>query len=286
MSKLIKNDNKKLVSFEDFRHDNGMACWWASEFMWMLGYDNLKKFQKVLDRTTASLISLGVKHYEHIILFEREDGGKSFEDFKMTRFACYLAAMNGDPKKKEVALAQAYFVEQTRKFEVYLQGAEDVGRLLYREEVKKGQKSLMGAAKKAGVADYSRFNNQGYLGLYNMGIWQLKEKRNLPPDSKTQIQDYMGRTELAANLFRITQTEEKLKMDDVRWQSDADSTHFNIARRVREIVKENTGKYPEDLPLERRLPEVRKELKRGMKFLAGLDKTKKPTTKKRKLSAK
>ncbi len=273
MNNIPVESTKNTLSFEDFKHENGITYWWASDLMTMFGYENMAGFKKVIDRATSACLSLGINHYEHIVPEKRVEDGKEFPDFKFTRFACYLVAMNGDPKKREVAAAQAYFVEQTRKFEIYLQGAEDVDRLLYREEVKKGNISLSSAAKKAGVVDYARFQNAGYLGLYNTGIWGLKKRRGLPTDGKkVEIQDYMGRTELAANLFRITQTEEKLKKDGIHGQNDAEKTHLNVAQQVRQFVKDNTGRYPEELPIERRLLEVKKELKKGMKALETIDK--------------
>lgn len=274
---LDKNDNKKPLSFEDFRNENGIIFWWATDFMKMLGYDSLQKFEKVIDRTTNAFISLGVKHYENIIPVNRKspEDGSEYKDFKLTRFACYLAAMNGDTKKPEVASAQAYFAEQTRKFEVYVQGASDVDRLLYREELKKGNTSLASTAKKSGVSDYKSFVSRGYYGMYNMLVGDLKRRKGIPPNSAEAIPDYMGRTELAANLFRVTQTEEKLKKDKIRGQAAAEKTHFDVAQRVRHLVIENTGKAPEDLPTERKLPEIKKEFKKGMKALQNIDKNKK-----------
>jgi len=276
MDKLIIGENKQL-SFEDFKQQNGMIFWWASDFMTMLGYDDIKKISKVIDRATSAFISLGVKHYENIIPFKRkkEDDKIEYDDFKLTRLACYLVAMNADPKKKLVAQAQAYFAEQTRKFEVYVQSTEDFDRLLYREELKQGNIALASTAKKSGVFDYAKFVSKGYLGLYNMWMGNLKIKKGLPNNKKIQLQDYMGRTELAANLFRITQTEEKLKKDEVKSQEIAEKTHYEVAQRVRHMVVENTGRNPEDLPTERKLPEVKKELKKGMKALEKIDKKKK-----------
>lgn len=157
--------------------------------------------------------------------------------------------MNADVKKKEVALAQAYFIHQTRKFELYLQGSNEVNRVLTREELKEGNKLLSSAAKKAGVIDFARCNNAGYLGLYNMPIWQVKKAKGL--DKKVELQDYMGRTELAANLFRVTMTEEKLKKDNIYGQAEAENTHQNVAKQVRDLVIENTGVAPEELKAEK-----------------------------------
>jgi len=275
MDKLIVDDNTQF-SFEDFKQKNGIIFWWASDFLKMLDYEDLKAFGPVIKKATNAFISLGLNNYEHIIPFERTDdsNGIKSSDFKLTRFACYLLAMNADSKRQPVALAQAYFAEQTRKFEVYVQGSQDIDRLLYREELKQGNKSLASTAKDSGVTDYSAFVSKGYWGLYNTWMGSLKTKKGLPSDPKIQLLDYMGRTELAANLFRITQTEEKLKKDNVNNQSDAERAHFEVAQRVRHLIIENTGKNPEDLPIERRLPEVKKELKKGMRALQNVDKNK------------
>lgn len=261
-----------LPSFEDFKHENGIPFWWAREFMAMLGYDDFSVFKnKVIGRTTQALISLNVDHYSQIIPTVREIDGVEVEDFKLTRFACYIVAMNGSPQKKEVALAQVYFAAETRKLELYLEGNEDIARLIYREEFTSGQKSLMETAAKSGVENFGAFNNAGYIGLYNKTAEQLKRQRKLPTSTTTRLQDYMGRTELAANLFRVTQTEERLRQDEVKTQVHAERTHRNIGSRIRQMVQENTGKLPEQLPIQRRLPEVKKELKKAKKALEKVD---------------
>ena len=184
--------------------------------------------------------------------------------------------MNGDAKKIEVAKAQAFFAEQTRALQLLLKGSEDIDRLIYRGEFTKGQISLMTAVKSAGIIDprdFADFNNAGYLALYNKTSFQLKKLRKL--DDKANLQDHMGRTELAANLFRVTQTEEKIKQDKINKKSDALYAHKDVSQRIRIMVKENTGKYPEELPVEIPLPQVKKELKQSQKLLAGMDKKKK-----------
>lgn len=275
----MENEEKKqsslLPSFEDFKHKNGVTFWWATEFMTMLGYDDYEVFKnKVIGRTTKALISLGVDHYTQIAPYTRKIDGKDVNDLKLTRFACYMIAMNGSPQKKEVALAQAYFAEETRKLELFLEGNEDVARLIYREEFTSGQKALMDTASKSGVEDYAKFNNAGYIGLYNKTAEELKRQRKLPTSTTTRLQDYMGRTELAANLFRVTQTEERLKQEETKTQQQADKIHYNIGRRIRQMVEENAGKLPEQLPVQRKLPEVKKELKKAKKALEGMDKNK------------
>ena len=265
-------ENIQDLSFEDFKNQNGITYWWASEFMLMLGYADMKAFKKVIDRATKAFISLNIDHYENIIRVDREIDGTTVPDYKLTRFACYLIAMNGDPKKPEVALVQAYFATQTRQFELYVEKNTDIERVLMREEIKEGNKSLSSAAKEAGVSDYARFTNAGYLGMYNMLNVQLAHRRGV---DKTKLFETMGRTELAANLFRITQTEERIKSQHVQGQEYLEQTHFSVGREVRAIVERNTGRSPENLPQEKMIPEVKKTLKSEFREMKKIDKNKK-----------
>lgn len=260
------------LSFEDFKNQNGITYWWASEFMLMLGYNDLKSFRKVIDRATKAFISLNIDHCDNIIRVERESSPAPVIDFKLTRFACYLIAMNGDPKKVEVAKVQAYFAQQTRNFELYVEKNEDIDRVLIRDEIKEGNKSLQSVAYNAGLVDFARFSNAGYRGMYNMMNVQLAAKRNCDKD---KLFETMGRTELAANLFRITQTEERIKSKNVQGQARLEQTHLDVGREVRSIIIKNTGKTPEQLPQEKRLPDVKKELKNEFKEMKKIDKIKK-----------
>jgi len=259
------------LSFEDFKNENGISFWWASELMLMLGYTNLKSFKNVIDRATKAFISLGINHYENIVHTLKETNGIQQEDFKLTRFACYIVSMNADPKKQEVAKVQAYFAQQTRAFELYIQGNEDIDRILIRDEIKEGYKSLSSTAKNAGVEDYAKFTNAGYTGMYNMMNFELAKRRKI---NKDDLFETMGRTELAANLFRMTQTEERIKSRKIKGQSHLEQTHFDVGREVRNMVIKNTGKHPEALPQEKELLSVRKELKHGFKEMNKLDKPK------------
>ena len=269
MDENLNTNNTRVLSFEDFKNENGITYWWASDLMVMLGYKEMKSFQKVLDRATKAFVSLSIPHYENIIAIQREDDDNKFQDFKLSRFACYLAVMNGDPKKVEVAEAQVYFAQQTRKFELYVQNSDQIERILIREELTEGNKSLASIAKLAKVEDFAKFQNAGYLGMYNMPSWQLEVKRKV---KKGKLMDFMGRTELAANLFRVTQTEERIKNKRITGQSNLEQTHFQVGKEVREIIQKNVGKNPENLPLEKQLSEVKKELKEGHKKMLKEDK--------------
>lgn len=265
----IRIINNNSLSFEDFKNENGAAYWWASDLMSMLGYKDMKSFQKVLDRATKAFVSLNIPHYENIIAIQRELEGHKIQDFKLTRFACYLTVMNGDPKKVEVAEAQVYFAQQTRKFELYVQNSDQIERLLIREELTEGNKSLASIVKQSGIEDFAKFQNAGYVGMYNMPSWKLENRRGV---KKGKLMEFMGRTELAANLFRVTQTEERIKNKGITGQSNLEQTHYHVGREVREIIQKNVGKNPENLPLEKQLSDVKKELKIGHRKMLNEDK--------------
>ena len=265
---IINNNNP---SFEDFKHENGITFWWATDLMTMLGYKDMKLFQKVLDRATKAFVSLNIPHYENIIAEQRVINNENIQDFKLSRFACYISVMNGNPKKVEVAEAQSYFAQQTRKFELFLEGHNEIERLLIREELTEGNKSLASVGRQAGGAgfDYAKFQNAGYLGMYNMPSWKLEQKRGV---KKGKLMEYMGRTELAANLFRVTQTEERIKNKGVTGQVNLEQTHYQVGREVRNIVEKNVGKSPENLLQEKQLSDVKKEIKQGHKKMLNEDK--------------
>lgn len=262
-----------IITFEDFRNENGITFWWASDLMKILGYANMKDFHKVILRATKAINTLWIDCYENIIKQDR-DGE---QDYKLTRFACYMIAMNGDPKKEQVAHAQRYFVEQTRKLEMLVQNPEEMERLLIRDELKAGNISLSRVAYDHEVQDIQKFQNKGYLWFYNMINVDLARKRNV---DKKELLDRMGRTELAANLFRITQTEERIKNKNLKWQSPLEKAHYDVWREVREMVIKNTGEMPENLPTERHISQIQKDLKAGHKEMKNIDK--KPTLKKKK----
>jgi len=253
------------MTFEDFKNQNGITFWWATEYMIMLGYKTFDSFKKTIDRATKAFMSLGIDHYDNIIRVDHD----GHPDYKLTRFACYLIAMNGDPKKPEVAVAQAYFAAQTRKFEVYVENNTDIERVLIRDEIKEGNKSLSSTAKVAGVEDYAKFTNAGYLGMYNMYNTQLAKRRGV---DKAKLFETMGRTELAANLFRITQTEERIKSQHIHGQHSLEQTHHDVGREVRSIIIKNTGRTPEALPQEQQIPDIKKTLKSEFKEMKKIDK--------------
>ncbi|MEZ4778086.1 MAG: damage-inducible protein [Flavobacteriaceae bacterium] len=253
------------LTFEDYGNENGMRFWWASDFSNMLGYSNLRSFTNPINKAIQSCMSASISFHDDFIRQKRIIDGVEIDDYKLSRFACYMVAMNSDPKKPQVAKAQVYFADQVEKINLILEGRNDLERLQYREEIKTGNTALQSAAKGHGVINFGLFHDAGYRGMYNQGIKGVKAKKGIKASSDHF--DFMGRTELAANLFRITLTEERLKKSASNSEKVAMDIHNTVGKQVRKMVKDNTGKNPEDLKTERRLGEVKKELKKATKKL-------------------
>ncbi len=259
--------NNGTITFEDFAQSNGIIYWWASDLMIFLGYEDMDKFRKVIDRATKAMISLDIDHYKNVI----PAVNNNVEDFKLTRFACYLTAMNGNPAYPQVALAQAYFAEQARLAELVQADQGNIERLSYREELKIYEKSLSTTAKKHGVEDYARFQNAGYLGMYNMMNYDLARKRNIPTN---KLLDSMGKAELAANIFRVAMTDEKIKNENIKGQYNLEHAHNQVGKEVRKQVMDLTGKKPEELPVNEHINETKKDLKKLNRIMIKDDKVK------------
>ena len=246
--------------FEQIRHvgDNGEEFWYARELQKVLEYTEWRNFTKVITRAKAACTGSGVPVDECFVEVNKTSpmpngGEKPKLDFMLSRYACYLIAMNGDPSKEVIALAQTYFAVKTRQQELiedYDRLSEEQKRLAIRREMSEHNKSLAEAAQRAGIdtpQDYAIFQNKGYQGLYGgLGVREIHARKGLKKSEK--ILDHMGSTELAANLFRATQTDEKLRRENIQGKENANQTHYAVGRKVRQTIKELGGTMPEDLP--------------------------------------
>lgn len=252
--KKVKDTFEKIKKI-----DEGEIEWWSSrELAKALTYVDYRKFLEVMRKAWTACKNSGVDPNDHFVVVDEmvkigSNAERQINTVMMTRYACYLTVQNADASKAIVAQAQTYFAIQTRRAEKYLDSAfteEEEKRLLLRKEMKKHNQRLASAAKNAGVntnKDYGIFQNAGYKGLYGgLDSNDIHERKGL--NKNQQILDHMGSTELAANLFRATQTEEKLRRDGIVGKTNANNAHFEVGRKVRETIAELGGTMPEDLP--------------------------------------
>ena len=200
---------------------------------------------------------------------EREIEGSTVSDFKLSRFACCLTALNGDVKKPQVAAAQAYFVSLAEVLRKYFLNASNVDRVTVREEISAREVTLSGVAKGAGVTTYAFFQNAGYRGMYNMDYKTLKSHKGI--DQGRSLLDYMRKDELAANLFRLSLTEGRIKRDGIRGQYPLEAVAEQVGIRVRTTMIEETGVRPENIPIAEDIALVKRGLKRAHKEMKKID---------------
>jgi DNA-damage-inducible protein D len=266
--------------------DDGVEHWLARELQKLLGYTEYRNFSSAISKAIEACRLSGQIVENHFVdvneMVEIGSGaGREITDFKLTRYACYLIAQNGDARKKQIAFAQTYFAIQTRRQEIqdddveqYAPLNEDHKRLLLRDEIKTHNKNLASAAKGAGVVallDFAIFQTFGYKGLYG-GLDRAGIQRRKGLKSKENILDHMGSTELAANLFRATQTEEKLRREKTQGKDRANNLHYEVGKRVRQTIQEIGGTMPERLPTAENIEKVVKRLKKAeTKALNGTD---------------
>jgi len=266
---IISSLNK---NFEKIKRldKNGVEYWEARELMPILGYEKWQNAEEVISRAAKACLNSGQNVNDHFTRLSKmvEIGSntvRQVKDWKLDRYACYLIAQNGDPKKQEIALAQTYFAIQTRRQEIFQQASDSDKRLFIRGEVSKYNKELFRTAKKAGVERFGSFNDAGYRGLYEMSLREIEERKEI---KKGELLDRAGATELAANLFRITQTDDKLKKDKTRGESDASGVHFIVGGKVRQTIKDIGGIMPEDLVPEKHIKELKKRKNKNSKKIS------------------
>ena len=266
----IKEYTEKL--FEDIKHidENGNEYWLARDLMIVLEYSLWQNFHKTINIAVKNCNNSNYNVSDHFIDANKmiklaKNARREIQDYKLSRYACYLIVLNCDPRKKIIALAKTYFAIQTRKQELsekeYSELTEDEKRFYQRDLTRKGNYSLNIAARNAGVKNFDKFHNSGYKGLYNgetaNDIAKRKKLRY-----REDILDNMGSEELAANLFRITQTEAKLKNENIGVENEANKTHYEVGKEIRNTIEKLGGTMPEELPTpDKSLKELEKENK-------------------------
>lgn len=260
--------------FEQIKKINeyGSEYWSARELMTILGYAKWSNFQTAINKAIEACKNSEQPVFDHFAevgnMIETGKGAqREILDYQLSRYACYLIVQNADPTKEMVALGQTYFAVQTRKQEMFEQVSENEKRLMLRQELKKHNTHLAVAAQEAGVQsglDFAIFQNHGYRGLYGgMEARDIHKKKGL---KKSQdILDHMGSTELAANLFRATQTEDKIRRENIKGKDRANQTHYEVGRKVRQTIKELGGTMPENLPTVDSIKKIQSEQKMKIK---------------------
>lgn len=262
-------------TFESIKHINeyGQEYWLARELQYALEYTEWRNFLTVIDKAKTACENSGQVVDECFVDVNKTSpmpngGVKRINDIMLSRYACYLIVQNGDPRKQIIAVGQTYFAVKTRQQELidnYEELTEDQKRLAIRQEMKRHNTALADAAHNAGVVepmDYAIFQNYGYMGLYGgLKAQDIRQRKGLKRSQ--DILDHMGSTELAANLFRATQTEEKLRRDNVKGKQNANRTHYEVGAKVRETIEELGGTMPEDLPTpEKSIGQIEREQKK------------------------
>lgn len=247
-------------TFESIKHINeyGQEFWYARELARVLEYKDFRNFEQSIFKAMGACKNSGydiADHFGDVTEMVRIGSGaeRGFPSYTLSRYACYLTVMNGDPRKEVIAVGQTYFAVKTRQQELvegYDELTENQKRLAIRHEMAEHNKSLAEAAQMAGVEtslDYATFQNYGYMGLYGgLKAADIKARKGLKKSQN--ILDHMGSTELAANLFRATQTDEKLRRDNVQGKTAANQVHYQVGAKVRQTIKELGGTMPENLP--------------------------------------
>ena len=266
---------KKTMSlFESIKHidENGNEYWTSRNLWKILEYNEYRNFLPVIEKAKIACKNSGQKIEDHFVDINEmvtigSGAERELDSIKLSRYACYLIVQNADPSKAIVAQGQTYFAIQTRIAEVQQMkeyqelSSEEEKRLFLRAELLKHNSQLASAAKDAGVIDskdYAIFQNYGYKGLYGgLSAKDIHARKGLKKSQK--ILDHMGSTELAANLFRATQTEEKLRRENIKSKQQANKTHYEVGAKVRQTIKELGGTMPEDLPTAESIKAVEKK---------------------------
>jgi DNA-damage-inducible protein D len=243
--------------------ENGVEYWTARELMSVLDYSTWRRFEDVINKAKQACVNsrqFPQDHFADVGKLTQIGHGiiRKLDDYKLDRYACYLIAQNGDPGKPAIATAQTYFAIQTRRQEISQSLSATEKRLKNRQEVTDKNKMLFSTARLAGVSHFGLFNDAGYKGLYSMSLGEIESKKDIP---KGELLDRAGSEELGANIFRITQTEAKLKRENIKGDLYSRRTHFDVGKKVRQTMKELGSEMPENLKPEKHIRELKREVK-------------------------
>lgn len=267
-----------LERFEDAAKQNGIRYWIAHEFMESLGYETWSSFQKVINKAMASCAALNVQIQEVFIPDTFIEEGKEVSTFRLTRFACFLVTMHADSKKPQVAQAKTVLAAIADALVEQQIQQDALERIEVREELKGGESVMSAIAHHAGLqsTEFGIFKDAGFRGMYNLSLQQLIKHKGASIEKGRTLYDFMGKTELAANLFRVTQTAERIKNVNASGVRQLSATAQEVGKEVRGIMLKSSGVAPENLPLEEDLGKIKGRLKSAAKGMKKLDAPQKP----------
>ncbi len=267
-----------LERFEEAAKQNGVRYWLAHEFMATLGYETWASFQKVINKAMASCAALNVQIPEVFIPDVFLEEGKEVSTFRLTRFACFLVTMHADSKKPQVAQAKTVLAAIADALVEQRIQQDALERIEVREELKGGESIMSAIAYQSGLqsAEFGIFKDAGFRGMYNLSLQQLIKRKGAVVEKGRTLYDFMGKTELAANLFRVTQTAERIKNVGAQGVRQLSTTANEVGKEVRGIMLKSSGIAPENLPLEEDLTKIKGRLKSAAKEMKKLDAPKKP----------
>jgi DNA-damage-inducible protein D len=264
-----KETQTNLPLFEDAAHDDGMRHWYSSEFMKFLGYSTYGTFAQVINKSMGVCASLGVDISEAFMPSNQRLEGKVV--YKLNRFACFLIAMHADERKEEVKRARVYLAAFASSVIDASSSGEGFVRMEMRDELKDSEKTLSGVAQNAGLksTEFGIFKDAGIRGMYNMSLSDLKKRKGF--GTRGTLYDFMDRTELAGNFFRVTQTTERIRATNSRGLSKLTATAVQVGSEIRQMMIKNSGTAPESIPLVEDVNIVKRRLKTAHKEMCRLD---------------